>query len=318
MQGVGDFRKQTGAAYFTYVSRAGCGKIQFRVSSYLNLSYLVDRKKKNMDTQHLPLGKQVAHPSEYDAGQLCPVQRGPAREQLGITGTLPFNGVDVWTAYELSWLNPKGKPIVAVGEFTFPCSSPHIVESKSLKMYCNSLNQTRFDSVETVKNIMTEDLSRVSGEPVQVRLVLPEQFDSLQIVRPTGVCIDGLDIEVKRYKVCSELLKTKKEVVRETLHSHLLRTNCPVTGQPDWATVVINYQGPQIESKNLLAYLVSYRQHSGFHENCVEGIFTDIMHRCSPNQLTVYGRFTRRGGIDINPYRSTGVIAATAHRLARQ
>lgn len=271
-----------------------------------------------METQHLLLGKTVAHPREYDADLLCPVPRGPAREQLGMVENLPFSGADLWTAFELSWLNEKGKPAIAVGEIVFPCTTPHIVESKSLKLYCNSFNQSRFGSMSTVRKIMEEDLSRTAGGKVVVRLIPPERFERLQVTRPEGECIDGLDIDVVHYQVHPDLLQSGKEAVGECLHSHLLRTNCPVTGQPDWATVVISYHGKKINRESLLAYLISYRQHTGFHENCIERIFTDIMHNCAPDTLTVYARFTRRGGIDINPYRSTQTVVAQHHRLARQ
>lgn len=271
-----------------------------------------------MDTQHLPLGKSVTHSAEYDANQLCPVRRALAREGLGIVGKLPFNGVDLWTAFELSWLNEKGKPVVAVGEISFPCTTPNIIESKSLKLYFNSFNQTRFASTEMVREIMERDLGRVAEGPVTVRLILPEWFEHLQIAEPEGECIDGLDIAVEHYQVKPDLLCTEEETVSRSLHSHLLRTNCPVTGQPDWATVVIKYRGKKITRESLLAYLISYRQHTGFHENCVESIFMDIMHRCQPTDLTVYARFTRRGGIDINPWRSTGLVVPKQRRLARQ
>lgn len=272
-----------------------------------------------MNAQHLLLGKSVTHSPEYDAGQLCPVLRALAREQLGIVEKLPFNGVDLWTAFELSWLNEKGKPVVAVGEISFPCTTPNIIESKSFKLYFNSFNQTRFASTEMVRGIMEKDLSRVAGGgPVTVQLILPERFEYLQIAVPEGECIDGLDIAVGHYQVNPDLLCTEEETVSKCLHSHLLRTNCPVTGQPDWATVVISYRGKKINEDSLLAYLISYRQHTGFHENCVESIFMDLMHRCQPTDLTVYARFTRRGGIDINPWRSTGSVVPKQRRLARQ
>lgn len=271
-----------------------------------------------METKHLPLGKTASYSTMYDAGLLCPVARGPARQQIGLEEELPFYGVDSWTAYELSWLNPKGKPVIAVGEIVFPCTAPQIIESKSFKLYCNSLNQTRFDSPATVQKTMTKDLSRTAGEEVKVRLISAENFEQLQIAQPEGVCIDGLDIDVGHYQVAPDLLATGVDIADQSLHSHLLRTNCPVTGQPDWATVVIQYYGQHILEESLLAYLISYRQHTGFHENCVERIFTDIMSHCKPHRLMVYARFTRRGGIDINPYRSNEYEVANRSRLARQ
>lgn len=271
-----------------------------------------------METEHLPLGKTVSHSTLYDASQLCPVKRGSAREQIGIFSKLPFHGEDLWTAFELSWLTGKGKPVIAVGEIIFPCTTPHIIESKSLKLYCQSFNQTRFESLEMVRDIMEKDLGRVAGGSVRIQLIPPQRFELLQVVKPEGECIDDLDIDVEHYQVSPDLLQTEEDVVSKCLHSHLLRTNCPVTGQPDWATVVIKYQGQKIRKESLLAYLISYRQHTGFHENCVESIFTDIMNRCKPHHLTVYARYTRRGGIDINPYRSTEPVVAGKQRLARQ
>ncbi len=271
-----------------------------------------------METKHLPLGKPVTHSTMYDAGQLCPVERRPARQQIGLHEKLPFYGEDRWTAYELSWLNPKGKPVVAIGEIIFPCTTPHIIESKSLKLYCNSFNQTQFESAGIVQETMTKDLSLIAGEQVKVRLITPERFELLQIAQPEGECIDGLDIDIVHYQARPDLLQTDGGIVDQSLHSHLLRTNCPVTGQPDWATVVIKYHGKQIVKESLLAYLISYRQHTGFHENCVEKIFTDIMSHCKPDRLMVYARFTRRGGIDINPYRSTKQCVTNIDRLARQ
>lgn len=271
-----------------------------------------------METKHLPLGKTASYSTIYDPGLLCPVARGPARQQLGVEEELPFYGEDGWTAYELSWLNPKGKPVIAVGEIVFPCTAPQIIESKSFKLYCNSFNQTQFASPAIVRETMAEDLSRMAGEQVRVRLIPAENFEQLRIAQPEGECIDGLDIDVGHYKITPELLKTGVGTVDQSLHSHLLRTNCPVTGQPDWATVVIKYYGQHILQEGLLAYLISYRQHTGFHENCVERIFTDIMSHCKPYRLMVYARFTRRGGIDINPSRSSEHEAAGSRRFARQ
>ncbi|MBM9514589.1 NADPH-dependent 7-cyano-7-deazaguanine reductase QueF [Desulfogranum marinum] len=271
-----------------------------------------------MVTKDLPLGKTVTHSTTYDAGQLCPVARGPARQKLGLHEELPFYGEDRWTAYELSWLNKKGKPVVAVGKIIFPCTTPNIIESKSLKLYCNSFNQTPFESEKIVQETMAKDLSRIAGEQVEVHLIPPERFELLRIAQPEGECIDGLDVDIVHYHIHPSLLETDEEVVEQSLHSHLLRTNCPVTGQPDWATIVINYHGQQIVKESLLVYLISYRHHTGFHENCVERIFIDIMSRCKPDRLLVYARFTRRGGIDINPYRSTENGFANIGRLARQ
>lgn len=271
-----------------------------------------------MNPNDIPLGKIVTYSTQYDPELLFAVDRKPARKEIGIEGSLPFYGEDVWTAYELSWLNSKGKPVVAIGEIIFPHTTTHIIESKSLKLYCNSFNQTRFASFEDVRQTMEKDLSVRAGGEVRVQLLAAHVFEEMCVVPAEGHCIDDLDIEIAAYEVQPELLKVGSKEVKECLHSHLLRTNCPVTGQPDWATVVVEYQGQEILPESLLAYIVSYRQHTGFHENCVETLFVDIMHHCKPQELRVYARFTRRGGIDINPYRSTQKTETRTHRLARQ
>ncbi len=267
---------------------------------------------------NMPLGKTVGHSETYDPSHLFPVPRQEARNALGIVSALPFQGVDIWNAYELSWLTPKGKPCVAMGEISFPCESESIVESKSLKLYLNSFNQTRFDSPEIVARTMQDDLSAVAGAPVAVHLLMPEEFDRMQIQAPHGQCLDSLDIGMDTYQREPGYLTTRTVKVEETLYSHLLRTNCPVTGQPDWATVTIDYSGKAIDHESLLRYLVSFRQHTGFHENCVERIFMDILNLCQPDRLSVNARFTRRGGLDINPQRSTDETRFSNMRLARQ
>ncbi|MCG8633734.1 MAG: NADPH-dependent 7-cyano-7-deazaguanine reductase QueF [Desulfobacterales bacterium] len=273
---------------------------------------------KTRSVNALPLGNRITHSRYYDPAQLFPVKRAQGRDSINIKAPLPFHGEDLWTAYELSWLNRKGKPVVAMGEITFPCTAPFLVESKSLKLYLNSFNQSRFESAGKVKEIMEKDLSHAAGAGVSVEIYLPQRFDALDVTAPKGLCIDDLDIEITDYEVNPSLLTAGKGQVNETLYSNLLRTNCPVTEQPDWATVVIEYLGRPINREALLAYLVSFREHTGFHENCVEKIFMDLMARCTPEFLTVYARFTRRGGIDINPYRSTQAVTAGRHRQARQ
>lgn len=271
-----------------------------------------------MNNPNIPLGKTVTHSATYDPEQLFPIERQLGRQEIGVVGNLPFYGEDLWTAYELSWLNNKGKPVVAVGEFIFPCTTTNIIESKSLKLYCNSFNQSRFSSWQLVQETMVKDLSRITGDSVQVRLIPVNNIEALQIVAPEGECIDELDVNISHYHANPLLLMTRKNVVNHTLHSHLLRTNCPVTNQPDWATIVVKYHGRQIIKESLLAYLISYRRHTGFHENCVEQIFTDILSHCRPKELTVYARFTRRGGMDINPFRSTKQCAMRMGRFIRQ
>ncbi|MBL1378316.1 NADPH-dependent 7-cyano-7-deazaguanine reductase QueF [Zobellella iuensis] len=269
----------------------------------------------------LPLGKHSSYVCEYDASQLQPVPRSLNRDDLGLSAdALPFGGEDVWNLYELSWLNPKGKPMVAMGEVHVPASSTNIIESKSFKLYLNSFNQSRFESLEEVADILTRDLSLCAQGRVRVRLfdlnAAPAQFGVLP-----GNCIDDLDIEIDSYQPDDALLAHAlegEEEVSETLHSHLLKSNCLVTGQPDWGSLMIRYQGPRIGREALLRYLVSFRQHNEFHEQCVERIFMDLLQHCRPRELTVYARYTRRGGLDINPYRSNVAGKAANVRLLRQ
>ncbi|WDP89527.1 MAG: NADPH-dependent 7-cyano-7-deazaguanine reductase QueF [Desulfobacter sp.] len=267
----------------------------------------------------IPLGTQVDHSPCYDPDHLFPVSRKEARDGLGISGTcLPFTGSDIWNAYELSWLDKKGKPRVALGELAVPCSSENIVESKSLKLYLNSFNQTRFASEKEVAQTIEKDLNRCTGGQVRLTLYPLETGHPYRVAQPPGECIDHLDIETDKYEINPDFLKTKKKEITETLYSNLLRTNCPVTRQPDWATVSVNYTGPAMARQGLLKYIISFRLHTGFHENCVERIFTDIMDRCRPRALTVYARFTRRGGIDINPFRTNTEELPANTRLVRQ
>ena len=263
------------------------------------------------------LGEKTTYPDHYDPGLLVAIPRAEGRNLLSIPR--PMRGEDIWTAYELSWLTAKGKPCVAVGEFRVSCESPAIVESKSLKLYLNSINQRRFDGEAAVKELLVRDLSREFGDSVAVSLYNPDAFGRLGIQALPGTCLDGLNITCDVYERAPDVLDSEAdEIVEEQLYSHLLKSNCPVTGQPDWASVLIEYRGPKISRAGLLKYLVSYRQHQDFHENCVETIFCDILHRCRPKELTVYARYTRRGGLDINPYRTTTKKSADFSRLARQ
>ena len=266
-----------------------------------------------------PLGKPAAYGDRYDPGLLFSIERAPQRAALGIGGRLPFSGVDRWTAYELSWLDPRGKPDVAIGRFNVAAESPRIVESKSLKLYLNSFSQTPFDSAATVEQVIAADLGAAFGAAVAIELVGPREFARLGLTEPEGDSIDGLAIEVHEYTPRADLLAAGGPAVGETLVSHLFKSNCPVTGQPDWGSVQVRYHGPRIDRAGLLRYLVSYRQHAGFHEHCVERIFVDLRERCRPEKLSVYARFTRRGGIDINPFRSDWEAAPRASvRTARQ
>jgi 7-cyano-7-deazaguanine reductase len=267
-----------------------------------------------------PLGQVTLYPSSYSPELLFPIERKASRVLIGIKDNLPFSGVDIWTAYELSWLNPNGKPVVAVGEFSFPCYSQFMVESKSFKLYLNSFNQTRFASFDEVKQCLESDLSGLVKETVVVNLYSLNQSSLHSIESINGICLDEIDIDITQYHPAPELLVSDQtEIISETLYSHLLKTNCPVTGQPDWASLVISYSGSKIHREKLLTYIISFREHQDFHEHCVERIFCDIQQRCKPQILTVYARYTRRGGLDINPYRSSEKnVDISSKRLIRQ
>lgn len=253
-----------------------------------------------------PLGKTVSYITEYDASLLFPIPRQGKRDEIGIGAALPFMGLDIWNAYEVSWLNPRGKPQIALVTFQIPADSANIVESKSFKLYLNSFNQTKIDDLDQLASILRADISTAVGAPVQVKISEPAQFDSLRLGELKGFCIDNLDIEVSDYSPQPQLLHCDESdgTSSETLTSNLLKSNCLVTGQPDWASVQIQYVGKPINRESLLRYLISFRNHNEFHEQCVERIFVDIMRACKPIKLAVYARYTRRGGLDINPFRS--------------
>lgn len=255
-----------------------------------------------------PLGKPTTYCSTYAPALLYPISRQIKRDELGLRPeTLPFVGEDLWNAYELSWLNPRGKPVVALGEFRVPADSPCLIESKSLKLYLNSFNQTLFADAAAVQATLTRDLSAAAGAPVTVIVSPLTAQPPVTVAYPEGILLDTLDIECRHYQPCPTLLRTVDgPETEETLYSHLLKSNCLVTGQPDWAMVVIRYCGRPIDHAGLLAYLVSFRNHNEFHEQCVERIFCDLRERCVPEALAVHARYTRRGGLDINPFRSTG------------
>lgn len=273
-----------------------------------------------MSLVNAPLGQQVAYPSQYDASLLFPIPRATNRASLSLPASLPFSGVDIWNAYELSWLDAKGKPQVGMATFTVPADSPNIIESKSFKLYLNSFNQTRLDDAQQLRELLVTDLSASAGAAVGVDLILPDRFGQLAMQELQGEYLDDLDIDVDSYQPDATLLRCVPGAsVSETLASRLLKSNCPVTGQPDWASVQIRYRGQPLDRAALLRYIVSFRNHAEFHEHCVERIFTDIMNTCRPEQLTVYARYTRRGGLDINPWRSnTGEAAPSDLRMARQ
>jgi len=269
----------------------------------------------------LSLGKQVDYEFEYNPDLLQGVPRSLSRDTLNLAGSgLPFDGIDTWTGYELSWLNLKGKPNVAILECHVPITSKNLIESKSFKLYLNSFNQTKFASAEDVRQVLQADLSACAGEPVEVKLILPEQFSSLQFQEFNGTLLDSLDVEIDQYSPNTQYLTVAKNVtgVQETLVSHLLKSNCLITSQPDWASIQVRYEGKAIEHEGLLKYLISFRQHNEFHEQCVERIYNDIMKHCQPDKLTVCARYTRRGGLDINPFRSNYEAPYANHRQARQ
>ena len=269
----------------------------------------------------LPVGEKTFYKTEYDPELLCPFPRQIKRDVIGVTETLPFNGYDIWNAFELSWLNLKGKPVIAMGEFHIPCESSNLIESKSFKLYLNSFNQTCFTDFEQVEELMIADLSKTAGGKVRVRLLDSDQFVTEKLQSFPGQCIDGLDVAVKEYSLDPSLLENSidsQQQVKEELHSHLLKSNCLVTNQPDWGSVLIRYHGSKIDPEALLRYLISFRQHNEFHEQCVERIFVDLMRYCQPEKLTVYARYTRRGGLDINPFRSNFETHIANLRLARQ
>jgi len=259
------------------------------------------------------LGKNSAYVDQYDASLLFPIPRAVKREELGILGSPIFFGADLWTAFELSWLNLKGKPQVAIAHITVPAESTHIIESKSLKLYFNSFNASRFVDVQAVRDCMRDDLDTAlwhGGKILArcgVKIILPEEFDQEPVHELDGLNLDRMDIECTHYQPAPELLKTQQDEapVTETFVSHLLKSNCLVTGQPDWGSVQISYSGDQIDQAGLLHYIVSFRNHNEFHEQCVERIFIDIWTRCKPLKLSVYARYTRRGGLDINPWRTS-------------
>ena len=297
-----------------------------------------------MSDQHLhssPLGQQSAYIDTYDKALLFPILRQPKREAIGIGQVLPFKGYDVWTAFELSWLNAKGKPMVALADIIIPCESKNIIESKSFKLYLNSFNNTLFEKPERVRDTLISDLSHAAGLAVDVTLIFEPRSIGTEanvinatqtpfvgnelghhatIGRFDGFCIDDLDVMCTQYTVNPELLHTSvARVQNKKIYSNLLKSNCLVTGQPDWGSVQIVYSGPCIDLTSLLQYIVSYRNHNEFHEQCVERIFMDIQTHCQPDELTVYARYTRRGGLDINPLRSTHAIKPPENRrLFRQ
>lgn len=269
-----------------------------------------------------PLGRASEYAAHYSPQLLFGISRAENRERLQIdTQALPFYGYDLWRAYEISWLDLKGKPVVATAEFVVPADSAYIIESKSLKLYLNSLNQSRYGTIEDVQRIVATDLSAVAGSPVVVRLYSVSEGEDLALSRPDGILLDALDVSIVDYTPNAELLLADKQhVLTQTLYSNLFKSNCPVTAQPDWGTVVIQYHGPAIEKENLLRYLISFRQHEGFHEDCAEHVFQDLTRICKPQALNIAIHFLRRGGLEINPVRSSAPITPSfpTKRFVRQ
>jgi 7-cyano-7-deazaguanine reductase len=269
----------------------------------------------------LELGKHSSYINQYDASTLFPIERLEKRLELGINQeTLPFYGHDIWNHYEVSCLNHKGKPMVFLAMIRYDCHSPFIIESKSMKLYFNTFNNSRFESAEMLSDIIQKDIALRVKTFVEVALYSLHEAASFQNITDfEGRCLDDLDIEINDFVLNPSILKTIPSIVEEQVFSHLLKSNCLVTHQPDWGSVFIHYQGPKITDESLLEYIVSFRDHNEFHEQCIERIFIDIMHYCKPKMLTVYGRYTRRGGLDINPIRSTEKdIQARLFRLIRQ
>lgn len=275
----------------------------------------------NPALSQLTLGKMTPYRDQYDASLLQPVPRSMNREPLGLyPNSLPFHGADIWTMYELSWLNNKGLPQVAVGEISLNADSENLIESKSFKLYLNSFNQTRFEDWQSVQATLARDLSACAQGDVQVTLRRLDEVEEHHIGHFNGTCIDQQDIEINNYQFSTDYLQhaVSGELVEESLVSHLLKSNCLITHQPDWGSIQIHYVGNAIDREALLRYLVSFRHHNEFHEQCVERIFNDLMRFCQLQKLAVYARYTRRGGLDINPWRANFPFTPATARLARQ
>lgn len=293
------------------------------MSKFAKLEHLIGEKMNYQDNslKSLKLGQKTEYASQYDRTLLQPVPRALNRDGLGITQNQPFTiGADIWTAYEISWLNEKGLPQVAIADIYLDYQSQNLIESKSFKLYLNSLNQSKFADFNAVQQTMQRDLSECAQGDVKVRLNPVAVYDSQKIDHLQGDCIDEQDIEITSYEFNADWLKdcVSDEIVEEKLVSHLLKSNCLITNQPDWGTLHIHYVGKKIDHEKLLRYVVSFRQHNEFHEQCVERIFCDLMHYAKPEKLTVYARYTRRGGLDINPFRSNFEDLPKNLRLARQ
>lgn len=272
-----------------------------------------------MNETNLPLGRETDYPHTYAPEVLCPIPRADSRAGLGLGDALPFSGVDIWNAWDITWLGPNGQPRVATAEIRVPAESPSIVESKSLKLYLGSFAMSSFDSVTAVAESIERDLTACAGAPIKVAVLPVSDTESRSVARLAGICLDDLDASCSDWDVNAGLLRSdESETVREDLHTHLLRSLCPVTAQPDIGSLQISYRGPKIDRLGLLRYVVSFREHNDFHEACIERMFVDLMSRCGCEDLTVQARYQRRGGIDINPIRSNAGEKPLNLRLWRQ
>lgn len=269
---------------------------------------------------HSELGKKTDYNPSYNPGRLYPILRAGKRKEIGVDpNALPFSGFDCWNHYEVSWLNRKGKPMVATAEIYYDCRSLFIIESKSMKLYFNSFNNSHFESIAELQETIKKDIEKAIEYEVTVAVHALESTPAL-LGKMSGESIDDLDIVCDTYLVSPDYLATNNGCVTEVLCSNLLKSNCLVTGQPDWGSLQIEYTGNKIDREGLLRYIISFRNHNEFHEQCIERIFVDIMKQCKPDKLTVYGRYTRRGGLDINPYRTTEPMDMKSknNRLVRQ
>ena len=267
-----------------------------------------------------PLGTQTCYPKSYNPTLLFPIPRKKGRDSIGIKKNIKFYGVDIWNAYEVSWLDSKGKPLVATAQISFQCDTKNIIESKSLKLYLNSMNQMKFESKDEILSFIKNDITKCAEGNVKIILTELKDLYEQGFSSFSGLLLDDLDITVDSYDPNPFLLAAKKDAgpISETLYSHLLKTNCPVTNQPDWASIMIRYTGQPIDKICLLRYIISYRNQQDYHEQCVERIYSDIFAYCAPIELEVYARYTRRGGLDINPYRSSKKIDPPLIRISRQ
>lgn len=277
---------------------------------------------------HGILGQSTSYPKTYAPDMLYPIPRALGRANLALPADALSIGMDWWQVFEMSWLNLHGISQVAMARLAIPATSDYIVESKSLKLYFNSLNFTEFDNQQAVKATVEKDLSACLKTDVTLEIFEVNIANSLPISAPQGDCIDNaLDSSDKKIAIVSNVNPSSLTVAHQgasdsqlqILHSHLLRSNCPVTNQPDWGTLEIQIDSQPIDRAGLLEYILSFRQHNGFHEQCVEQIFSDLTQVFAPKTLMVRAWYTRRGGIDINPCRVSDIsLLPPPSRLNRQ